>query len=85
MNLSIIRVKPSLVVCISAVMLAACGDSDLEKRFENKIAQAGETVATEQPTTDVPATDVVISDNGDLATVDGLPFDKILWVKNFFF
>ncbi len=108
MNLSNIRIKTGFLICVSSMILVACGESDLDTRFKNKIEAAkadsetteqnqtptttenetesepetNETVPETNETETVPETNatlpnVVITSDGEVANIDGMPYDKI--------
>jgi len=73
------KLKTSLSICFATVLLAACGESDLDERFRGKIDEA-KSQSSAAPTDENAAQaepGVVVSDTGELATIDGVDYDLI--------
>ncbi len=86
------NMKASLSICLAALMLIACGDSDLDDRFRGKLNDVKEQAEADPadeipgsvlpetdtaPSTDVPSTDVLVSDAGEVVTIEAVSYDKI--------
>ena len=89
------NINTRLSICLATVLLAACGESDLDDRFRSKIEEAkeqsvagtvDETVAetidetpdsTDQEPTGAPVSDVLVSEAGDIVTIEDATYDKI--------
>ncbi len=74
MKLYKINTNTSLSICLASFLLVACGDSDLDDRFRGKLneIEAESSIASAE---EVPG--VTVSESGELATIDGAPYDKI--------
>lgn len=83
------NMNASLSICLATVMLVACGDSDLDDRFRNKLNEVKAQAVTEPvdeslgatlpeaTETETPLTDVMVSDTGEVVTIEGTSYDKV--------